>query len=88
MAGELNDKQCKWLIDAVSQDSSSEVFDIIFCRNVMIYFNKQTTLKVLGNLSGSLKNKGYIILGGAESIAGMHHGLESIKGVPSVYRKK
>lgn len=70
------------------QDSSPEVFDIIFCRNVMIYFNKQTILKVLRNLSGSLKNKGYIILGGAESIAGMNHGLESIKGVPSVYTKK
>ncbi len=62
-----------------------KVFDIIFCRNVMIYFDRATKEKVLRNLTSVLKPKGYFIIGGAESLSGLKHCLKYVQ--PSVYRK-
>lgn len=48
-----------------------EPFDIVFCRNVMIYFDKETQAKVLQRLCATLKPGGYLMIGHAESIAGV-----------------
>jgi len=63
----------------------SKTFDIIFCRNVMIYFDNPTKEAVLHKLIGVLKHGGYFIIGGAESLSGINHNLKYIE--PSVYRK-
>lgn len=42
-------------------------FNIIFCRNVLIYFDEKTTAKVINNLALSVANKGHLILGHSES---------------------
>jgi chemotaxis protein methyltransferase CheR len=60
-------------------------FPIIFCRNVMIYFDQTTQRKVMANLSGSLEAGGYLFVGHAESFSGIRHGLEYVR--PAVYRK-
>lgn len=60
-------------------------FDIIFCRNVMIYFDNQTKEKVINRLFTGLKEGGYFIIGGAESLNGLKHGFAYIE--PSVYQK-
>jgi chemotaxis protein methyltransferase CheR len=60
-------------------------FDIIFCRNVMIYFDNPTKEFVVCNLCRVLKQNGYFIIGGAESLSGLNHELKYIE--PSVYRK-
>jgi chemotaxis protein methyltransferase CheR len=62
-----------------------QVFDIIFCRNVMIYFDSQTKEKVVRNLASVLKPKGYFIIGGAESLNGLDHQFKYVE--PSVYMK-
>ncbi len=64
---------------------SSKIFDIIFCRNVMIYFDIPTKEAVIRKLSRVLKQGGYFIIGGAESFSGLNHSLKYIE--PSVYRK-
>ena len=61
------------------------VFDIIFCRNVMIYFDSQTKEKVVRNLISVLRPRGYFIIGGAESLNGLDHPLKYVE--PSVYQK-
>jgi len=61
------------------------VFDIIFCRNVMIYFDSRTKEKVVRNLTSVLRPKGYFIIGGAESLNGLDHQLKYVE--PSVYVK-
>jgi chemotaxis protein methyltransferase CheR len=60
-------------------------FDIIFCRNVMIYFDLPSKEFVVNKLCGRLKKDGFFIIGGAESLNGLSHALKYIE--PSVYKK-
>jgi chemotaxis protein methyltransferase CheR len=46
-------------------------FDIIFCRNVLIYFGEQLKTAVLARLEGQLAMDGYLVLGAAETTTGM-----------------
>ncbi len=60
-------------------------FDIIFCRNVLIYFDERLKSAVLSRLAGQLAMDGYLVLGAAETTSGMsgdfmpvpenHHGI-------------
>ncbi|MCP4745050.1 MAG: protein-glutamate O-methyltransferase CheR [Desulfobacteraceae bacterium] len=63
----------------------NRIFDIIFCRNVMIYFDTPTKEAVIQKLENVLGSKGYLIIGGAESLNGLKHSLKYIE--PSVYKK-
>jgi chemotaxis protein methyltransferase CheR len=63
-----------------------QVFDMIFCRNVMIYFDRPTKEKVVRNLAPVLKPKGYFIIGGAESLNGLAHPFKYVE--PSVYMQQ
>ncbi len=67
-------------------DKPFDTYDIIFCRNVMIYFDTKTRQKILTSLSGALKKGGYFFVGMSESLHGFQHDLSIV--VPSGYRKK
>jgi len=60
-------------------------FDVIFCRNVLIYFDNDIKAKVIGSLYKVLKLEGLFIIGGAESLNNIPHRLKYIR--PSIYRK-
>jgi len=60
-------------------------FDVIFCRNVLIYFDKQVQERVINKLCNKLKKGGILFLGHSESIAGINVPLETIS--PTIYRK-
>jgi chemotaxis protein methyltransferase CheR len=60
-------------------------FDIIFCRNVMIYFDKETRTKVVQNLYNSLDFGGYLFIGHAETIDRTKSKFQYI--APSIYKK-
>lgn len=61
-------------------------FDVIFLRNVMIYFNEQTRRETLSRVSAQLLPGGYLYVGHAEAIADPgRYGL--IKSAPAIYRK-
>jgi chemotaxis protein methyltransferase CheR len=70
------------LLDSKAPD---RLFDVIFCRNVMIYFDSLTKETVIRNLVSVLKPKGYFIIGGAESLNGLNHQLKYTE--PSVYMR-
>jgi len=60
-------------------------FPIVFCRNVMIYFDAATQEKVVRQLSDALEPGGYLFVGHAESLTRIPHALEYVR--PAVYRK-
>jgi chemotaxis protein methyltransferase CheR len=53
-------------------------FDGIFCRNVLIYFNRETQRRILERLLGFLKPDGVLFLGHSESIFGLVDGLQHL----------
>lgn len=61
-------------------------YDVIFCRNVMIYFDNPTKQKLCKRLYDSLKPDGYLIIGLSENLSNLETRFERLK--PSVYRKK
>ena len=69
------------LLDGPSQKPK---FDVIFCRNVLIYFNRDTKKKVVQRLTTQIEPGGYLITGHSESLHGMNKNMKSIR--PSVYR--
>lgn len=60
-------------------------FDVIFCRNVMIYFDKPTQQKLVGKFTARLKPGGWLLIGHSEGLMGIRHGLEYV--MPAVYRR-
>jgi len=60
-------------------------FDIIFCRNVMIYFDKKTQGNMVSKFYQCLKDGGYLFIGRSESLTGLKHQFNYME--PSVYRK-
>ena len=61
-------------------------FDIIFCRNVMIYFDQPTQDKVTTNLIRLLKPGGLLLIGHSESITNRNSNIQAVS--PAVYIKK
>jgi chemotaxis protein methyltransferase CheR len=70
------------LMDSLSHVGS---FPVIFCRNVMIYFDKPTQQSLVNRLAGCLEPGGYLLIGHAESLTGVEHPLTYVR--PAVYRK-
>jgi chemotaxis protein methyltransferase CheR len=63
----------------------AEPFDLIFCRNVMIYFDNPIKEIIVGKLFRYLAVGGYLFIGHAESLTGLKHRFRYIQ--PSLYQK-
>ena len=61
-------------------------FDIVFLRNVLIYFENSEKEHIISRISDILKPGGYLIVGLAESLVGIRHSLKQLKY--SIYRKE
>jgi len=59
--------------------------DVIFCRNVLIYFEKSTQFKVISQLLNNLNPGGYLFLGHSETIFGMDLPIKTV--APTVFKK-
>ncbi len=63
-----------------------EVFDLILCRNVMIYFGRARQESLVNKLYDCLKPGGFFMIGHSESLTGINQPFEYI--MPTIYRKK
>jgi chemotaxis protein methyltransferase CheR len=63
-----------------------ERFDVIFCRNVMIYFDQAVQQRVVSMLERHLKPNGYLFISHSESLNGLTHSLQWI--APAVYTRR
>jgi len=61
-------------------------FDIVFCRNVLIYFDQETKGVVLKNISAQMPSDGYLFLGGAETVLGICDAFQPMDGYRGIYR--
>ena len=62
-------------------------FDIIFCRNVLIYFSSDIKTQILNQFASSLNPNGYLILGASESLSGLTDRFEMVRCNPGIIYK-
>ena len=61
-------------------------FDVVFCRNVLIYFDQATKGQVLARIAQIMPADGFLYLGGAETVLGVSDSFEVVPGQRGVYR--
>jgi len=61
-------------------------FDVIFLRNILIYFDNKTKKNIIRSITSKLRSKGLLFIGHSESLKGMDLPIELI--APTVYQKK
>ena len=69
----------------LSDPLPSREFDVVFCRNVLIYFDNNVKTEVVNKLYEAVKWNGYFVIGGAESLNSIKHRFQYVR--PSIYRK-
>jgi chemotaxis protein methyltransferase CheR len=61
-------------------------FDVIFCRNVLIYFDQETKANIFGRLARMLEPDGYLLLGAAETVVGLTEAFKPCPDRRGLYR--
>ncbi len=73
-------------INLLEDQTALGAFDVVFCRNVLIYFDQPTKGAVLDRLGRSMPNDGFLFLGGAETVLGVCTAFQPMNGCRGVYR--
>ena len=60
-------------------------FDVIFCRNVLIYFDQSTKSDVMARLAKQMPEDGYLLLGAAETVVGLTNSFQAVPGKRGLY---
>ncbi len=68
--------------------SSLGTFDMIFCRNVLIYFDQPTKTGVLEKMSKQIAPDGYLVLGAAETVLGLTKSFKTVPGKRGLYEQE
>lgn len=79
-------KHVKYSLHNLLMPKHGAKFDVVFLRNVMIYFDDNSKETVLRNVTEKIKPNGYLILGGAEALSACRDHYQYIK--PTIFRKQ
>jgi chemotaxis protein methyltransferase CheR len=72
-------------LNLLSDFSRQGMFDLVLCRNVLIYFDQPTKTDVLDRLAGVTAQDGFLILGAAETTIGLTHAFTSVPDKRGLY---
>ncbi len=72
-------------LNLLSDFSHLGVFDLIFCRNVLIYFDQETKMSLLRRLGRSIADDGYLVLGAAETVVGLSDSFKTMVDYRGLY---
>jgi chemotaxis protein methyltransferase CheR len=61
-------------------------FDVIFCRNVLIYFDQDTKTGIFGRLARTIEADGFLVLGAAETVVGLTEAFKPVADRRGLYR--
>jgi chemotaxis protein methyltransferase CheR len=83
-------RQCvRWrqfnLLDRMSELGR---FDVVFCRNVLIYLDAPTKQQVLERIAAVMADDGFLFLGGAETVIGLTNAFEPVAGKAGLFAKR
>ena len=73
-------------LNLIEIDSLNESFDVVFCRNVMIYFDKAVQQRVVSMIERHLAPGGHLFIAHSESLNGLSHELKWM--APAVYQRR
>jgi chemotaxis protein methyltransferase CheR len=69
----------------LSDFASLGIFDLVLCRNVLIYFDQETKSDVLRRLAETMPSDGYLVLGAAETAVGLTDRFRMVSNRPGLY---
>jgi chemotaxis protein methyltransferase CheR len=72
-------------LNLVTDFAALGTFDVIFCRNVLIYFDQETKSDVLDRLARVISSDGYLVLGAAETAVGLTNAFAMVADKPGLY---
>jgi chemotaxis protein methyltransferase CheR len=75
-------------LNLLEQFSHVGEFDIVFCRNVLIYFDQETKTDILERMAKALPDDGYLVLGAAETVVGLTDSFKPVAGKRGLFQKK
>ncbi|WP_408611335.1 CheR family methyltransferase [Bowmanella yangjiangensis] len=75
-------------INLLESYSSLGKFDIVFCRNVLIYFSAQIKTQILQQIAAGLNKEGILFLGASESMSGLSDAFSMVRCNPGLYYLK
>ncbi|WP_338693471.1 protein-glutamate O-methyltransferase CheR [Bradyrhizobium sp. 26S5] len=66
--------------------SALGAFDVVFCRNVLIYFDQDTKINIFNRLARSMETDGFLVLGAAETVVGLTDTFKPLPDRRGLYR--
>ena len=72
-------------LNLLADFSALGTFDLIFCRNVLIYFDQETKIGLLNRLGRITAGDGYIVLGAAETVVGLTDSFRTVPELRGLY---
>jgi chemotaxis protein methyltransferase CheR len=85
IAQSLRDKVTFKPFNLLSEFGALGQFDVIYCRNVLIYFDQETKIAVLNRLARVTPADGFLVLGAAETVVGLTGAFKPMRDHRGVY---